>query len=88
MWRNVNDDLAHADQLIRLINKIPCRVNLIRFHAIPGVDLVPSSDEKMIIFRNYLNSKGVLSTIRTSRGEDIEAACGMLAAKHKKATNQ
>jgi 23S rRNA (adenine2503-C2)-methyltransferase len=88
MWRNVNDDLAHADQLIRLIGKIPCRVNLIRFHAIPGVDLVPSSDEKMIIFRNYLNSKGVLSTIRTSRGEDIEAACGMLAAKHKKATNQ
>lgn len=81
MWRNVNDDIAHADMLVALIGKIPCRVNLIRFHAIPGVDLVPSSEEKMIIFRNYLNSKGIIATIRASRGEDIMAACGMLAGK-------
>lgn len=81
LWRNVNDDLAHADMLIRLIDGIPCRVNLIPFHSIPGVDLVPSSEEKMIIFRNYLNSKGVIATIRASRGRDIEAACGMLATK-------
>lgn len=81
MWRNVNDDIAHADMLVSLIGKIHCRVNLIRFHAIPGVELVPSSEEKMIIFRNYLNSKGVICTIRASRGEDIEAACGMLSAK-------
>lgn len=84
MWRNVNDDLAHADMLVKLIDGIPCRVNLIPFHAIPGVELTPSSEEKMIIFRNYLNSKGVISTIRASRGQDIEAACGMLAAKNKK----
>lgn len=81
MWRNVNDDLAHANQLVSLIGDIHCRVNLIRFHAIPGVDLVPSSEEKMVIFRNYLNSMGIISTIRASRGEDIEAACGMLSAK-------
>lgn len=81
MWRNVNDDLAHADMLLSLIGKVPCRVNLIRFHVIPGVDLHPSSEEKMIIFRNYLNSKGVIATIRASRGEDIMAACGMLAGK-------
>ena len=79
MWRNVNDDLAHADMLVSLIGKTDCRVNLIRFHSIPGIELVPSSDEKMIILRNYLNSKGILCTIRTSRGEDIMAACGMLA---------
>ncbi len=86
MWRNVNDDLAHADMLARLIDGIPCRVNLIPFHSIPGVELTPSSEEKMIIFRNYLNSKGIISTIRASRGQDIEAACGMLAggAKAKK----
>lgn len=83
MWRNVNDDLAHADLLASLIGKLECRVNLIRFHAIPGVDLVPSSEEKMIIFRNYLNSKGIICTIRASRGEDIMAACGMLAGKGK-----
>lgn len=82
MWRNVNDDLAHADLLLRLIGDVKCRVNLIRFHAIEGVDLRPSTDDKMAIFRNYLNSKGVTATIRASRGEDIEAACGQLAGKH------
>lgn len=82
MWRNVNDDLQHADALTRLIGKLPVRVNLIRFHSVDGVDLQPSSEEKMIIFRNYLNSKGITATIRASRGEDIDAACGMLAAKN------
>ncbi|MDE7441786.1 MAG: 23S rRNA (adenine(2503)-C(2))-methyltransferase RlmN [Muribaculaceae bacterium] len=81
MWRGVNDDIAHADMLVKLIGNIPCRVNLIRYHAIPGVELHPCSEERMIMFRNYLNSKGITATIRASRGEDIEAACGMLAAK-------
>lgn len=81
MWRNVNDDLAHANLLATLIGKTECRVNLIRYHAIPGVDLVPSSEEKMLIFRSFLNSKGIIATIRASRGEDIMAACGMLAGK-------
>lgn len=81
MWRGVNDDIAHADLLLRLLKGLDCRVNLIRFHAIPGVELHPSSDERMIMFRNYLNSKGVTATIRSSRGEDIMAACGMLAGK-------
>jgi len=84
MWRCVNDDIAHADLLIRLIRGLDCRVNLIRFHVIPGVELHPSSDERMLMFRNYLNSKGVTATIRSSRGEDIMAACGMLAGKNKK----
>ena len=83
MWRNVNDDLGHAAMLASLIGDIECRVNLIRFHAIPGVDLAPSSEEKMLAFRGYLNSKGILCTIRASRGEDIMAACGMLAGKGK-----
>lgn len=81
MWRNVNDDIAHAERLAKLIDGMPCRVNLIPFHPVPGVDLAPSPEEKMIIYRNYLNSKGILSTIRTSRGMDIDAACGMLAGK-------
>ena len=81
MWRGVNDDIAHADMLIKLIGKLDCRVNLIRFHAIPGVELTPASEERMIMFRNYLNQHGITATIRASRGEDIDAACGMLAAK-------
>jgi len=79
MWRNVNDDIAHAEMLVRLIGQADCRVNLIRFHAIPGVDLVPCSEYRMLMFRSYLNSKGITATIRASRGEDIAAACGMLA---------
>lgn len=83
MWRGVNDDIAHADMLVKLIGTVDCRVNLIRFHAIPGVELHPASDERMLMFRNYLNSKGITATIRASRGEDIEAACGMLSTKNK-----
>lgn len=81
MWRGVNDDIAHAEMLVKLIGHIECRVNLIRFHKIPGVKLDPASDERMLMFRNFLNSKGITATIRASRGEDIEAACGMLSTK-------
>lgn len=81
MWRGVNDDIAHAEMLVRLIGNLECRVNLIRFHKIPGVELEPASEERMLMFRNFLNSKGITATIRASRGEDIEAACGMLSTK-------
>lgn len=81
MWRGVNDDVRHAEMLVKLIGKIDCRVNLIRFHAIPGVDLHPCSEERMIMFRKILNANGITATIRASRGEDIMAACGMLASR-------
>lgn len=81
MWKGVNDDMAHARALERLLEGLHCRVNLIRFHAIPGVELKPCSEERMIMMRNYLNSKGITATIRASRGEDIMAACGMLASR-------
>lgn len=81
MWKGINDDMAHARQLEKLLHGLDCRVNLIRFHAVEGVDLKPCSEERMIMFRSFLNSKGITATIRTSRGEDIMAACGMLASK-------
>ena len=81
MWKGVNDDIEHAKALVALINGLDCRVNLIRFHKIPGVELQPATEERMIMFRNFLNSHGIISTIRASRGEDIMAACGMLAGK-------
>lgn len=83
MWRGVNDDLRHADALARLLRGLHCRVNLIRFHAFEGVDLQSASERTMIAFRDRLNAKGITATIRASRGEDIMAACGMLAGKNR-----
>ena len=83
MWRGLNDDIAHAEMLVKLIGNVRCRVNLIRFHAVEGVDLVPCSEERMLMMRNYLNSHGIIATIRASRGEDILAACGMLSTSCK-----
>lgn len=84
MFNGLNDDRAHANALVKLLGGNPVRVNLIRFHAIPGVDLKTSDEQRMIAFRDYLNEKGVVCTIRRSRGEDIFAACGMLAGEVKK----
>ena len=81
MWNGVNDNLHYAEALVRLIGRLDCRVNLIRFHAIPGSDLHPSTTRNMEQFRDYLNDHGITATIRASRGEDIMAACGMLAGK-------
>jgi 23S rRNA (adenine2503-C2)-methyltransferase len=79
MFAGVNDSPVHAKELVRLLNGLSCRVNLIRFHAIPGVALHPSGAETMEQFRDYLTSKGMICTIRASRGEDILAACGLLS---------
>ena len=79
VFEGLNDDLKHADALARLLRQIPCRVNLIRFHAIPNVPLQTSDMARMEAFRDRLNAKGVVCTIRASRGEDIFAACGMLS---------
>lgn len=84
MWNGLNDDERHAKALAKLFAGQKVRVNLIRFHAIPGVPLNTSDERKMVAFRGSLNEKGVLCTIRRSRGEDIMAACGMLAGKKLK----
>lgn len=85
MFNNFNDSIEHAKELANLIKGMECRVNLIRFHAIPNVDLKTSSKVKMEAFRDYLTSRRINCTIRSSRGEDIFAACGMLSTdKNKK----
>lgn len=83
VFRNYNDSVKHADALVRLLDGLPCRVNLIRFHAIPGVNLCTSDLSVMEAFRDRLNRHGVIATIRASRGEDIFAACGMLSTASK-----
>lgn len=75
----LNDQPLHAREIVKLVEGLECRVNLIRFHEIPGVSL-PSSDEKrMEALRDYLTAHGVFTTIRASRGQDIFAACGLLS---------
>ncbi|MCQ2187345.1 MAG: 23S rRNA (adenine(2503)-C(2))-methyltransferase RlmN [Bacteroidales bacterium] len=82
MFAGFNDDKRHADALIRMLSGLECRVNLIRFHRIPDFPYECASDFAMQAFRDRLNAHGVTCTIRASRGEDILAACGMLAGKH------
>jgi len=79
LFGGMNDDRRHARDLALFLSGIPCRVNLIKYHSIPGVNLPETILENMIPFRDYLSSHGIISTIRTSRGEDISAACGMLS---------
>lgn len=83
MWRGYNDDMRHAEALTRILRGLSCRVNLIRFHAIPGFDKQPCPESTMTAFRDKLNQAGITATIRASRGEDIMAACGMLAGKKR-----
>ena len=79
VFKGVNDSLIYAKELVKLLRGVDCRINLIRFHAIPGVNLEGADMETMTAFRDYLTSHGLFTTIRASRGEDIFAACGMLS---------
>lgn len=88
VFKGVNDSLIYAKELVKLLRGVDCRINLIRFHAIPGVDLEGTDMETMVAFRDYLTSHGVFSTIRASRGEDIFAACGMLSTAKREGNNK
>ena len=83
MFTGVNDSDRHADAIIRMLRGLECRVNLIRFHKIPDFPYETSFETSMERFRDRLSRAGITATIRASRGEDIFAACGMLAGKHK-----
>ena len=83
VFGGLNDSREHAREIIRLLKGLDCRVNLIRFHKIPGIDLRGVDDAKMESFRNYLTTHGVFTTIRASRGQDIYAACGLLSTARK-----
>lgn len=81
MFKGINDTPKHVNGLTRLLNGLPCRINLIRFHAIPGTPLESSDEETIKAFKDKLNAKGILTTLRASRGQDIYAACGLLSTK-------
>ena len=75
----LNDSLAHGREMVRLLRGLECRINLIRFHPIPDVDLPGADEVRMTVLRDYLTQHGLFTTIRASRGQDIYAACGLLS---------
>ncbi len=85
VFGGLNDSQAHAREICRLLKGLDCHVNLIRFHQIPNVPLRGATQERMESFRDYLTAHGFYCTIRASRGQDIEAACGLLSTKRREA---
>lgn len=81
LFEGLNDSPAHVRELARLLDGMKCRINLIRFHPVPGTPLKSPSDKVMQEFKDALNNKGILTTVRASRGQDIYAACGLLSTK-------
>jgi 23S rRNA (adenine2503-C2)-methyltransferase len=81
LFRGLNDSPSHVKELTRILNGIRCRINLIRFHPIPGTPLESPDEAAIQEFRDRLVQKGITTTIRASRGQDIYAACGLLSTK-------
>ena len=81
VFGGLNDDSASADTLADLLRGLPCRVNLIRFHPIPSSPFCGTDETRLAAFRDRLCARGLTATIRASRGQDIEAACGLLSTK-------
>ena len=87
VFGGLNDTPMHARELVRLLKGLDCRINLIRFHQIPGVNLHGADEERMTALRDYLTGHGLFTTIRASRGQDIFAACGLLSTARKEAAD-
>lgn len=81
LFEGLNDSAEHVNELVRLLDGLKCRINLIRFHPVPGTPLKSPDENTIQRFKEKLNNKGITTTIRASRGEDIYAACGLLSTK-------
>jgi 23S rRNA (adenine2503-C2)-methyltransferase len=81
VFDGMNHSERHVKELARLLNGLKYRINLIRFHQIPDSPLQSSDQANIITFQNQLKEKGIFTTIRASRGQDIDAACGLLSTK-------
>ncbi len=87
VFKGLNDTPRHVKELARILNGIRCRINLIRFHQIPDTPLETTDEQRLQEFKEALNAKGIMTTIRASRGQDIDAACGLLSTKEINRTN-
>lgn len=83
LFKDFNDSLEDARELVHFAKKFPSKVNLIEYNRVDGTGFNRSEDEQANTFREFLEKKGIIATIRRSRGRDIDAACGQLANKNK-----
>jgi 23S rRNA (adenine2503-C2)-methyltransferase len=81
VFKNLNHSKGHVNALARILNGIRCRINLLRYHPVPGIELDAPTEDIMEKFKTALEGKGIITTIRRSRGQDISAACGLLSTK-------
>jgi 23S rRNA (adenine2503-C2)-methyltransferase len=81
MLDGVNDSESHARELVRLVTEVPCKINLIPFNPFPDSGFGRSPRETVRKFSDILNSAGIVTTTRKTRGDDIDAACGQLAGQ-------
>ena len=81
MLDGINDSIAHAKALIRLLEGTPSKMNLIPFNPFPGTDYKSSPPERIEAFRLRLKKAGIISMTRKTRGDDIDAACGQLVGQ-------
>jgi 23S rRNA (adenine2503-C2)-methyltransferase len=88
MLDGVNDQPRHATQLIALTREVPCKFNLIPFNPFPGTEFASSPRERIVSFQRTLQDAGRVATIRKTRGDDIDAACGQLAGRVKDRTKR
>jgi len=88
MLDGVNDSDDHARALLALVHgrgehHVPCKFNLIPFNPFPGTEFAVSPRERIVAFQRRLMDAGLVTTIRKTRGDDIDAACGQLAGRVK-----
>lgn len=79
LFDGLNDSPRHIKEIARILNGIKCRINIIRFHPVTESSFRSPDDRSIMNFKEALNAKGILTTIRASRGVDIQAACGLLS---------
>ena len=83
VFGGINDTSKHVKEMARVLNGINCRINLIRFHEIPKTPLASTDERRLQIFKDALSNKGIFTSVRASRGQDIDAACGLLSTKNQ-----
>ncbi|GHD62896.1 23S rRNA (adenine(2503)-C(2))-methyltransferase RlmN [Jeongeupia chitinilytica] len=88
MLAGVNDQPEHARQLAALLRDVPCKINLIPWNPFPGADYKRSGRDAILAFRDIVIDAGYIVTVRKTRGDDIDAACGQLAGQVKDKTRR
>jgi len=81
VWKGINDNKEHAEALLKFCKHVPCKVNLIEYNPIDDGEFQQADQKALDMYMNLLESNGITTRIRKSRGKDIDAACGQLANK-------